>query len=140
MSTYFLDMGDKDEFACPCPPMIATSFSSTETKCTLYFLRNLLFDLQKKALELQGYHISIVDLNRIITSLLIKLNDLLQHNYFGYQTRKLLNSLADSEREKLNQSFIDYISTLIKYIEKFYSEQKELAELAAIFGMLFKSV
>ena len=97
LSTYFLDMGDKDEFACPCPPMIATSFSSTEAKCTLCFLHNLLFDLQKKALELQGYHISIVDLNRIIISLLIKLNDLLQHNYFGYQTRKLLNSLADSE-------------------------------------------
>ncbi|CAF3331945.1 unnamed protein product [Rotaria socialis] len=89
---------------------------------------------EKKALELQGYHISIVDLNRIITSLLIKLNDRLQHNYFGYQTKKLLNSLVDSEREKLNQSFIDYISTLIKYIEKFYSEQKELAELTAIFG------
>ncbi|CAF4109262.1 unnamed protein product [Rotaria sp. Silwood2] len=38
-------------------------------------------------------------------------------------------------RKKLNQSFIDYVSSVIKYIEKYYDEQSELAELTAVFGI-----
>ncbi|CAF2809385.1 unnamed protein product [Rotaria sp. Silwood2] len=133
LSAYFLDLGDEDAF--PCPPIISMFFTSTEAKCTMYFLHNVLFDLQKKSLELQRYYVSIVDLSRIITSLLSKLNDRLKQNYFGYQTKILLNSLLDSDRKKLNQSFIDYVSSVIKYIEKYYDEQSELAELTAVFGI-----
>ncbi|CAF3300814.1 unnamed protein product [Rotaria sp. Silwood2] len=39
------------------------------------------------------------------------------------------------DRKKLNQSFIDYVSSVIKYIEKYYDEQSELAELTAVFGI-----
>ncbi|CAF1655930.1 unnamed protein product, partial [Adineta ricciae] len=133
LSAYFLDMGDHDEFTCP--PIIAEFLTSTEAKCTLYFLHNLLFDIQKKALELQRHYVSIVDLNRIVSSLRVKLDERLKQNYFGYQTRVLLNSMIESERDKLTQSFFEYISTMLAYIEKYYSEQKELAELAAIFGV-----
>ncbi|CAF1427499.1 unnamed protein product [Rotaria magnacalcarata] len=133
LSAYFLDLGDRDEF--PCPPTISIFFTSTEAKCTMYFLHNVLFDLQKKSLELQRYYISIVDLRRIITSLLTKLNDRLKQNFFGYQTKVLLNSLANAQREKLNKSFVDYVSSIIKYIEKYYDEQSELAELTAVFGI-----
>ena len=133
LSAYFLDLGEDDAFTCP--PIISMFFTSTEAKCTMYFLHNVLFDLQKKSLELQRHYISIVDLRRIITSLLSKLNDRLKQNYFGYPTKILLNSLADSERKKLNESFVDYVSSVIKYIEKYYDEQLELAELTAVFGI-----
>ena len=133
LSAYFLDLGDGDEFSCP--PTISVFFTSTEAKCTMYFLHNVLFDLQKKSLELQRHYISIVDLRRIITSLLTKLNDRLKQNYFGYQTKILLKSMADVQREELNKSFVDYVSSVIKYIEKYYDEQSELAELTAVFGM-----
>jgi len=133
LSAYFLDLGDGSDFTCP--PMISMFFTSTEAKCTMYFLHNVLFDVQKKSLELQRHYISIVDLSRIITSLLRKLNDRLKENYFGYQTKILLNSLTDSDRKKLNQSFINYVSSVVKYIEKYYNEQSELAELAAVFGI-----
>lgn len=133
LSAYFLDLGDGDAF--PCPPIISMFFTSTEAKCTMYFLHNVLFDVQKKSLELQRHYISIVDLSRIVTSLLSKLNDRLKQNFFGYQTKILLNSLPDPDRKKLNQSFIDYVSSIIKYIEKYYDEQSELAELTAVFGL-----
>ncbi len=84
---------------------------------------------------MQRHYISIVDLSRIITSLLNKLNDRLKQNYFGYQTKILLNSLADPDRKRLNQSFIDYLTSVIKYIEKYYAEQSELAESTAVFGI-----
>ncbi|CAF1249558.1 unnamed protein product [Adineta ricciae] len=133
LCAYFLGLGDEDDF--PCPPIISMFFTSTSAKCTMYFLHNVLFDVQKKSLELQRHYISIADLSRIITSLLSKLNDRLKQNYFGYQTKVLLNSLSDSDRTKLNQSFIDYISSVIQYIEKYYDGQSELAELTAVFGI-----
>jgi hypothetical protein len=133
LSAYFLDLDDEDDF--PCAPIISMFFTSTEAKCTMYFLHNVLFDVQKKSLELQRHYISIVDLSRIITSLLTKLNDRLKQNYFGYQTKILLNSLADPDRKRLNQSFIDYLTSVIKYIEKYYAEQSELAESTAVFGI-----
>jgi hypothetical protein len=130
---YFLDLSNENDFTCP--PIISMFFTSIEAKCTMYFLHNVLFDLQKKSLELQRYYTSIVDLSRIITSLLSKLNDRLKQNYFGYQRKILLNSLSDPDRKKLNQSFIDYVSSVIKYIEKYYNDQSELAELTAVFGI-----
>lgn len=133
LSAYFLDMDDKHDFSCP--PIISMFFTSIEAKCTMYFLHNVLFDVQKKSLELQRHYISIVDLSRIINSLLTKLKDRLKQNYFGYQTKILLNSLPDPDREKLNQSFVNYVSSVIKYVEKYYAEQSTLAELAAVFGM-----
>lgn len=106
----------------------------------MYFLHNVLFDVQRKALELQRHYISIVDLKRIVTDLLLKLNDRLSQNYFGYQTRVLLNTLTEYEREKLNDSFVNYILSMIKYIEKYYNEQKELADLASVFGECYASI
>jgi hypothetical protein len=138
LAAYFFDLDDQKEISCP--PMITAFFNSMRAKCTLYFLHNVLFDVQRKSLELQRHHISIVDLKRIITSLLTKLNDRLKQSYFGYQTKLLLNSLPEAEKETLINSFIAYLSSVIKYIEKYYAESAELAQVTDVFGMHFPNV
>jgi hypothetical protein len=115
--------------------MIKKFFLSDIAKCTLHFLHHVLFDIQTKNLELQRYSTSIADLHRIITSLLKKLNDRLKQNYFGHQTRTLLNALSTDEQEKLISSFQKYLSSIIEYINKYYNEHSSLAEAVAIFGM-----
>ena len=106
------------------------------SKCTLYFLHQILFDIQTKNLELQRYSTSIADLHRIITSLLKKLNDRLEQKYFGYKTRLLLNSMSQNEQETAISSFTRYLSSIIKYINKYFSEHQILVETLSIFGIL----
>jgi len=96
-----------------------------------------LFDIQLKNLELQQYSTSIADLHRIINSLLKKLNDRLEQKYFGHHTRSILNSMSKDEQEKLISSFTQYLSSIIKYINKYYEEHSLLAETLSIFGMFF---
>ncbi|CAF1919967.1 unnamed protein product [Rotaria magnacalcarata] len=110
-------------------------FSSNIAKCTLHFLHQVLFDIQTKNLELQQYDTSIVDLHRIITSLLKKLNDRLEQKYFGQQTRILLNAMPEDVREKLISSFVKYLGSISQYIHKYYDEHSLLAESVAIFGI-----
>lgn len=75
LSLYFLDIDDENEDTTTCPQAIKSFFSSSMSKFTLHFLHQILFDIQTKHLELQRYGTSIVDLHRIITGLLKKLND-----------------------------------------------------------------
>ncbi|CAF3924294.1 unnamed protein product [Rotaria sordida] len=129
LSSYFCDINNENEDITTCPPMIKAFFSSNMSKCTLYFLHQRLFDIQTKNLELQQYSTSIADLHRIITSLFKKkLNDRLEQTYFGYNTRLLLNSMSKDEQEKATSSFTKYLSNIIKYINKYYSEHSLLAE------------
>jgi hypothetical protein len=107
------------------------------SKCTLYFLHQILFDIQTKNLELQRYSKSIADLHRIVTSLLKKLNDRLEQKYFGHNRRLLLNSMSKEEQEKATSSFTKYLSNIIKYINKYYAEHSLLAETLSIFGIFF---
>ncbi|CAF4382068.1 unnamed protein product [Rotaria sp. Silwood2] len=88
-----------------------------------------------KNLELQRYSTSIADLHRIVTSLLKKLDDRLKQNYFGHQTRILLNSMNEDTQQELTSSFINYLSSIIKYINKYYDDHRVLAESVAIFGI-----
>jgi hypothetical protein len=85
------------------------------SKCTLYFLHQILFDIQTKNLELQRYSTSIADLHRIVTSLLKKLNYRLEQKYFGHNTRLLL-TMSKEEQEKAISQFTKYLSNIIKYM------------------------
>jgi len=137
LSSYFCENDDENEDTTTCPSMIKTFLLSNMSKCTLYFLQQILFDIQTKNLELQRYSTSIADLHRIITSLLKKLNDRLEQKYFGYNTRLLLNSMSKDEQEKATSSFTKYLSSIIKYINKYYAEHSVLAETLSIFGIFF---
>ncbi len=94
--------------------LIKEFFLSDLAKCTLHFLHQVLSDIQIKNLELQRYSTSMADLHRIITPLLKKLNDRLKQNYFGHQTRTLLNSMTQDVQEQLISSFVKYLSSIIK--------------------------
>ncbi|CAF4207275.1 unnamed protein product [Rotaria sp. Silwood2] len=132
LSSYFLNMNN-DEYGEICPSIIKEFFLSNVAKCTLHFLHQVLFDIQMKNLELQRCSTSIADLNRIVTSLLKKLNDRLKQNYFEHQTRILLNSMHEDTQQELTSSFINYLSSIIKYINKYYDDHRVLAESVAIF-------
>jgi hypothetical protein len=137
LSGYFCDIDETNEDARTCPPIIKEFFSSDVAKCTLYFLHNVLLDIQTKNLELQRYYISIANLHRIITTLLKKLNDRLDQNYFGHNTRLLLNSMSNDKQEQVKSSFRNYLSSIINYINKYYIEHAPLAETLSIFGIFF---
>ncbi|CAF4323761.1 unnamed protein product, partial [Rotaria magnacalcarata] len=55
LSSYFCDINNDNADAITCPPAIKLFFSSNMSKCTLYFLHQILFDIQTKNLELQRY-------------------------------------------------------------------------------------
>ncbi|CAM4758191.1 unnamed protein product [Rotaria magnacalcarata] len=55
LSSYFCDINNDNADAITCPPAIKIFFSSNMSKCTLYFLHQILFDIQTKNLELQRY-------------------------------------------------------------------------------------
>jgi hypothetical protein len=60
-------------------------------------------------------------------------NDRLKQNYFGHQTKTLLNALSTAVQEKLISSFQKYLSSIIEYINKYYNEHSSLAEVVATF-------
>ncbi|CAF5189187.1 unnamed protein product, partial [Rotaria magnacalcarata] len=55
LASYFCDINNDNADAITCPPAIKIFFSSNMSKCTLYFLHQILFDIQTKNLELQRY-------------------------------------------------------------------------------------
>jgi len=122
LSGYFCDIDETNEDAKTCPSLIKKFFSSDIAKCTLYFLHNVLLDIQAKNLELQRHYTSIANLHRIITTILKKLNDRLEQNYFEHNTRLLLNSMSNNKKEQVTSSFKNYLSSLIEYIKKYYIE------------------
>ncbi|CAF4037025.1 unnamed protein product [Rotaria sordida] len=136
LSSYFFENDKENEDQTTYPQIIINFFSSTVSKCTLHFLHQVLFDIQLKNLELQQYSTSFADLHRIITSLLKKLNDRLEQKYFGHHTRSILNSMSKDDQEKTISSFTQYLSNVIKYINKYYEEHSLLAETLSIFGII----
>ena len=68
LSSYFCDTNGENEDATTSPAMIKSFFSSDMSKCTLFFLHQILFDIQTKNLELQKHSTSIADLHRITSN------------------------------------------------------------------------
>ena len=142
LPSYFCEIAKEDEdededTGTTCSPVIKTFFSSNMSKCTLYFLHQILFDIQTKNLELPRYSTTIADLHKIISSLLKKLHDRLKQKYFIHNTRLILNSMSTVEQEEVISSFTKYLSNIIKYINKYCKEHSLLAETLSIFGILF---
>ena len=62
-------------------------------ECLLYFLKNVLTDVQEANLQLQKYYTTGVNLYSIITDLLRKLNNRLRDDYFGSKLMNLLEQI-----------------------------------------------
>ena len=126
---YFLELTDDGE---QCPAIISQFFLSIEAKCTMYFLETILFDIQKRSLELQRHNVSIINLSQIINGLINQLQNRLNNEYYGQNTRSLLNSLHSDAKKKLLDSFAVYVKSVIAYINKYYEDHRELCETVAV--------
>ncbi|CAF2034508.1 unnamed protein product [Rotaria magnacalcarata] len=66
--------------------LLTSFFNNPDGLCTLNFLENLLGDIQQTELNLQRTQTTAVDLYRIITNLMKKLEQRLNDKYFGSKT------------------------------------------------------
>ncbi|CAF2490562.1 unnamed protein product [Rotaria sp. Silwood2] len=108
-------------------------FSTGE--CTLYFLVNVLKDVQDTNLRLQKYYTTGVDLHSIITSFICKLNNRLHEEFFGHKVNELLKKIPHSnEVDDLVESFRLFIHSIINYIEKYYHERSSFYKSISIFS------
>ncbi|CAF4357157.1 unnamed protein product [Rotaria socialis] len=78
IKSYFLNLENNE-----CPNLLLKFFTSNKGECSLYFLANILPEVQAANLSLQREYIGGVNLHNIITSLIRKLNNCLQDDVFG---------------------------------------------------------
>jgi hypothetical protein len=104
-------------------------------ECSLYFLANILPEVQAANLSLQRRCTTGVNLHMIITTLLRKLNNRLQDDFFGSKVSQLLKNIQCSiEVDALKKSFRSFIRSLILYIEKYYNNYAPFYHSISIFN------
>ncbi|CAF1060537.1 unnamed protein product [Rotaria sordida] len=105
--------------------LLKSFFDSTDGLCILNFLQNLLNEIQRADLQLQRTYTTAVDLHRIISGLVKKLQQRLHDKYFGNSTHEILKQLQEidaNKAEELKQSFESFIKTVIEYIKSYYDD------------------
>ncbi len=108
-------------------------FSTGE--CSLFFLKNILTEVQEANILLQKHYITGVNLYYIIKDLLSKLNNRLRDNFFGTKVMELLDQIHDSnEIDDIKKSFKLFIHTIIKYIEDYFVDRALFYESISIFS------
>jgi hypothetical protein len=85
----------------------------------LYFLANILPEVQNANLLLQREHTTGVSLHGIITNLLHKLKNRLHDVFFGCKVSQLLEDYPITEVDDLHSSFRLFIRSVMDYIEKY---------------------
>ena len=128
----------KDYFTHPSnkgiPAELKKNFESEETLCVLTFLQHVLFEIQKSNLELQKEFVTAVDLHRIITSLHYKLKQRVDTMFFGIHCQQLLNRMPSDLAAKLQSSFVQFISTFLDPVNKYFSKNAALLEIIGQFA------
>ncbi|CAF3358710.1 unnamed protein product [Rotaria socialis] len=79
IKSYFLNLGNNE-----CPGLLLNFFTCNKGECSLYFLTNILPEVQAANLSLQREYTTGVNLHNIITNLIRKLNNRLRDDFFGY--------------------------------------------------------
>ncbi|CAF4999487.1 unnamed protein product, partial [Rotaria socialis] len=115
IKSYFLNLGNNE-----CPGLLLNFFTCNKGECSLYFLTNILPEVQAANLSLQREYTTGVNLHNIITNLIRKLNNRLRDDFFGCKVGQLLKNIQSSaEVDDLKKSFRSFIRTVISYIEKY---------------------
>ena len=99
----------------------------------MFFLANILPEVQNANLLLQRNYTTGVSIHGIITSLLCKLKNRLQDNFFGYKVAELLENCPIKQADDLKKSFKLFICSVIDYIEKYYNNYKPFYQSISIF-------
>ncbi|CAF4307807.1 unnamed protein product, partial [Didymodactylos carnosus] len=128
IGTYFLNLGED------CPTILNIFFTSDEAICTLYFLENVLFEMQRCALQVQHHRMTAVDVHRIITSIVNKLKKRVADKYYGHLARTTLKKMSKADAEKLDKSFENFINKILDYIHRYFDANANLYEKLSIFG------
>ena len=113
-------------------------FESDESLCVLYFLHNVLGEIQLAELQLQRSYTTVVDLHRIITRLINKLQQRQADKLYGQGTRQLLKQIKTTNEEgsvELECSFKLFIDCVIEYIKSYYDENSAFFETVSHFGL-----
>ncbi len=113
-------------------------FANDEGRCILYFLQNVLCEIQKAELQLQRSYTTIVDLHFIITNLINKLRQKLCDKYYGNDTRLVLDQLKESDKiksEELMKAFDLFINTVIDYIKSYFDHDSRFYEKLSYFNV-----
>ena len=99
----------------------------------MYFLSNILPEVQHANLILQREHTTGVNLHGIVTTLLRKLKNRLHDDFFGYKVSQFLQDYPLKEVSDLQSSFRLFIRSVIEYIEKYYDKYKSFYQSISIF-------
>jgi hypothetical protein len=113
-------------------------FDKNEGRCVLYFLQNVLCEIQKAELQLQRSYTTIVDLHFIITNLINKLRQKLCDKYYGNDTRLVLDDLKEFDEikgEELMKAFDLFVNTVIDYIKSYFDDDSEFYEKLSFFNV-----
>ncbi|CAF4346672.1 unnamed protein product [Rotaria magnacalcarata] len=106
IKSYFLNL-ENNEY----PDLLLKFFTSNKGECSLYFLANVLPEVQAANLSLEREYTTGVNLHNIITSLIRKLNNHLQDDFW-----------------------LSFIRSVISYIEKYYNNNAPFYESISIFN------
>ncbi|CAM4954458.1 unnamed protein product, partial [Rotaria socialis] len=112
IKSYFLNLENNE-----CPNLLLKFFTSNKGECSLYFLANILPEVQAANLSLQREYTTGVNLHNIIT--------------IGQLLKNIQNSI---EVDDLKKSFRSFIRSVISYIEKYYYNNASFYEAISIFN------
>ncbi|CAF1253342.1 unnamed protein product [Rotaria sp. Silwood1] len=96
---------------------------------------SVLDNIQQAEFKLQRTWTTAVDLYRIITNLIKKLEQRLQNKYFGNEVHLIFNRLKEVDKnrvEELQESFELFIKTVVEYINSYFNPEKEFYEILSV--------
>ncbi|CAF1285731.1 unnamed protein product, partial [Rotaria sp. Silwood1] len=115
--------------------ILISFFNNSDGLCTLNFLEIVLDDIQQAEFKLQRTWTTAVDLYRIITNLIKKLEQRLHNKYFGNEVHLIFNRLKEVDKnrvEELQESFELFIKTVVEYINSYFNPEKEFYEILSV--------
>lgn len=123
LSDYFISLGEE------CPTHIQNSLMMNETdgdskvQIFLNFASHFLHNFHKAVKQLEGNNITVLDVYNIMSTLKSALEQRKKDCFFGYETKKMLQSLeakSPTESDKIKKNFLVFVDKCLEYLNKWF--------------------
>lgn len=93
----------------------------TLPECYLYFIHNIMNLFHVLIAKLESNIITVVDLHNTLCCFRDSLKSRITEKFFGFKVNQALPNLIISERNSFEENAINFLSTCISYLEKWYN-------------------
>jgi len=99
---------------------------SYSSECYLYFIHNVMNLFHSLIAKLESNTVTVIDLHNTICCFRNSLKSRINEKFFGFKINQALPNLIRDERNSFEQNAINFLSSCISYLEKWYNFKDSL--------------